>query len=643
MNIPVWNDIKDILIKNLEYQNVNNKSENRGKDGKLKTRDPCGLVTYIYKHVCNRQLYEFLNEEIKRIENTHYEDYERNTEYYKLHNEIMIRIYSESYDTNKIDVFGETFINVNNKYYYNVNNREKYTYEMIEKYWTVNILPRIMNKFKIEGLRVLLELYNIIPYYDDVAPYSSDTKVYSLFKPFEVPKKEPVLNDCNNLLKLFVEHMNNLFVDADEAELFKQVIAYKVQKPDATLPLMLILYGSNGIGKNVLLDTIRRMFGDYGTEIEMKKTTSNFNEYITNSLFGVFEEISDYNKENRDSERLKKMITCDDCRVNEKYIQERKCKNRMLYVGMTNNCYPLYISLKERRFMILPCKAHTSFEDMSNICITRDKLGGDFLGVLWNYFLNIEVTKNLFNYNVNNKSTQLCKLECLNKAESEIFKNPEFYTGITHSRCDDIFFNKIKHWKGIVKEYCDELLISEFVERRCAYNEKVNIANIPDYCLKRDKHMFVLKTSAIEQFSDYFIYNINEYTKKHNKIYKYIKLCEEEKQNRKHIKKQQEKERIKKEQQETELKKQQEKDRIKKEQQETELKKQQEKEQAALLEINEIVKSTNVGDVVKLDFRMLCGNGKSFVDKVDVFNKLISLNPNVELKGRKTKEQIFKK
>lgn len=132
-------------------------------------------------------------------------------------------------------------------------------------------------------------------------------------------------------------------------------LAYPLQNLGGKMATCVLMHGdTQGAGKSLLFGKIfKKIYGDYHTTVGQQQLDSNYNEWIENKLFGLFEEIVDNKKKHNVMGMIKHLITGETLYVSKKFVSGWEMDNHLNTVFLSNNTQPLPIEEKDRRFLVL--------------------------------------------------------------------------------------------------------------------------------------------------------------------------------------------------------------------------------------------------------------------------------------------------
>lgn len=165
---------------------------------------------------------------------------------------------------------------------------------------------------------------------------------------------EPVRDDdaCRN-----IRHMLWCLCNQDN-EVFvwlRKWLAYPLQHVGAKMQTAVLMHSRvHGSGKSFFFDgVLREIYGDYCRTFGQSELESQYNDWISQALFGVFEEVLSRSQRYSHTGTLKQMITGKKVRINQKYIQGWEESNHLNCVFLSNEVEPLPIEPSDRRFLVV--------------------------------------------------------------------------------------------------------------------------------------------------------------------------------------------------------------------------------------------------------------------------------------------------
>lgn len=170
---------------------------------------------------------------------------------------------------------------------------------------------------------------------------------YNLWKGFA---KSPVPGKCE---KYWSHLKENICSDNEEAYTYlRRWLAYIFQYPNK-IHTALVLCGSQGVGKNKLVDPLGVLLGSHFAPLSsMAELVSNFNYHLKNAvLIHANEALWGGNK--KDLGTVKAMITEDVCLIEGKGKDRIKVKNFKHIILSSNEEWPVHLDIDDRRFFVI--------------------------------------------------------------------------------------------------------------------------------------------------------------------------------------------------------------------------------------------------------------------------------------------------
>lgn len=164
----------------------------------------------------------------------------------------------------------------------------------------------------------------------------------------------PVNNDdlCRNM-----RHMLWCLCNKDK-EIFAWLccwLAYPLQHVGAKMQTAVLMHSRvHGSGKSFFFDGVMRgVYGEYCKTFGQAELESQYNDWISQALFGVFEEVLSRSQRYSHTGTIKQMITGQKVRINQKYMQGWEESNHMNCVFLSNEVEPLPVEPSDRRLLVI--------------------------------------------------------------------------------------------------------------------------------------------------------------------------------------------------------------------------------------------------------------------------------------------------
>lgn len=227
--------------------------------------------------------------------------------------------------------------------------------------------------------------------------------------------QEECFKKCQGIVSL-IQHLCEY--EKEAIQFLLKWLAYPLQNAGAKMASCVLMHGNvQGAGKSMLFGNImKKIYGDYHATVGQQQLDSNYNDWIENKLFAVFEEIVDNKKKHNVMGMIKHLITGETIYISKKFISGWEMDNHLNSVFLSNNTQPLPIEEKDRRFLILnPSKALTG--ELHDKVL--DEIKNDGISAFYSYLMQIDLKdfgehskppmtkakKNLIDYSRNSSDT----------------------------------------------------------------------------------------------------------------------------------------------------------------------------------------------------------------------------------------------
>ena len=201
--------------------------------------------------------------------------------------------------------------------------------------------------------------YQLIDF--DMYPNAVDcpSDVYNLWKGFAA---ESMCDDYDEIvragLRLVLEHFKMLCSgNKEHYDFLLNILAHAIQHPSVKLGIMLCLVWSQGVGKTMVLDTVRAMIGEHGcfTTSQPQKDVYGDNNGKMKDAFFVRIEEADKTQFKGYIGALRSKISDNPIRIRELFCKATNVKNYSRFFADTNFMDAIPDEHGERRFFIVKC------------------------------------------------------------------------------------------------------------------------------------------------------------------------------------------------------------------------------------------------------------------------------------------------
>lgn len=132
-------------------------------------------------------------------------------------------------------------------------------------------------------------------------------------------------------------------------------LAYPLQNLGAKMTTAVLMHSDvHGSGKSFFFDGVmREIYGEYCRTFGQAELESQYNDWISQSLFGVFEEVLSRSQRYSHTGTIKQLITGRKVRINQKYMQGWEENNHLNCVFLSNEQEPLPVEPSDRRLLVV--------------------------------------------------------------------------------------------------------------------------------------------------------------------------------------------------------------------------------------------------------------------------------------------------
>lgn len=132
-------------------------------------------------------------------------------------------------------------------------------------------------------------------------------------------------------------------------------LAYPLQNVGAKMDTAVLMHSeTQGSGKSMLFDGVMRpIYGDYGATLGQHQMESQYTDWQSNLLYGLFEEIFSRSKKYSQMGTVKQMVTGDKTRIEKKFVSGWEEANHMNCIFLSNELQPFPVEPSDRRFCVI--------------------------------------------------------------------------------------------------------------------------------------------------------------------------------------------------------------------------------------------------------------------------------------------------
>lgn len=131
-------------------------------------------------------------------------------------------------------------------------------------------------------------------------------------------------------------------------------LAIPLQRPGTKMDTALIFHGEiQGAGKSLFFDRVMtRIYGDYAVILGQGQLESQYNDWVSNKLYALFEEIFSGSDRYSQMGMVKQLITGNTIYINQKFVSGWKQDNFVNAIFLSNNMMPLSLEQNDRRHVV---------------------------------------------------------------------------------------------------------------------------------------------------------------------------------------------------------------------------------------------------------------------------------------------------
>ncbi|MFZ6724691.1 DUF5906 domain-containing protein [Undibacterium sp. MH2W] len=213
--------------------------------------------------------------------------------------------------------------------------------------------------------------------------YSVDPKKsLNLFDGFAMKPKQ---GSCDLILAL----LSYLCGDDEVAEWILCWLAYPLQNPGAKMASAIIMHGDEGSGKNLFFEKcIKSIYGKYAGVIGNQEIESQFNEWASQKLFMVCDEVVTRAEMRQMKGRLKQITANETISINPKNLSQREERNHINFAFLSNETQPLALDKSDRRYLVVWTPPKQSAEFYRQVADQMENGGNE---AFYHFLLNLDI------------------------------------------------------------------------------------------------------------------------------------------------------------------------------------------------------------------------------------------------------------
>lgn len=132
-------------------------------------------------------------------------------------------------------------------------------------------------------------------------------------------------------------------------------LAYPLQNVGAKMATAVMMHSEiQGSGKSLLFDGVmRKIYGEYGATLGQHQLESQYTDWRSQKLYGLFEEIFSRGQKYSHTGTVKHMITGETHRIEKKFVSGWEESNHMNAVFLSNEIQPFPVEPGDRRMLVV--------------------------------------------------------------------------------------------------------------------------------------------------------------------------------------------------------------------------------------------------------------------------------------------------
>lgn len=162
----------------------------------------------------------------------------------------------------------------------------------------------------------------------------------------------PDWTKCQNIISLVTFLCNK---DKAVVDWLTKWLAYPLQHLGSKMGTAVLMHSEiQGSGKSLLFDVVMRgIYGKYGKVLGQHQLESQYTDWRSQTLYGVFEEIFSRNEKFNQAGILKQMITGETQRIEKKFMSGWEEANYMNSAFLSNEILPFPVEASDRRMLVV--------------------------------------------------------------------------------------------------------------------------------------------------------------------------------------------------------------------------------------------------------------------------------------------------
>ena len=170
-------------------------------------------------------------------------------------------------------------------------------------------------------------------------------------------------------------------------------LAIPLQRPGTKMDTALIFHGEiQGAGKSLFFDRVMtRIYGDYAVILGQGQLESQYNDWVSNKLYALFEEIFSGSDRYSQMGMVKQLITGNTIYINQKFVSGWKQDNFVNAIFLSNNMMPLSLEQNDRRHVVCYPTKKIPEPLLNEVAQALDDTNDDIMRAFYTLLMKIEL------------------------------------------------------------------------------------------------------------------------------------------------------------------------------------------------------------------------------------------------------------
>ncbi|MCE7521947.1 DUF5906 domain-containing protein [Alloalcanivorax xenomutans] len=187
--------------------------------------------------------------------------------------------------------------------------------------------------------------------FDPAGQHADDEGYLNMFRGLPLaPRSDP--EKCRRIRELILHLCNQ---ERYIAHWLMCWLAYPLQAVGSKMASAVLMHSEiHGTGKSLLFEeVIKPLYGEYGATLGQHQLESQYTDWRSQKLFGLFEEVFSRDQKYSHTGTLKHMITGNTHRIEKKFVSGWEEANHMNAVFLSNEIQPFPVEPSDRRMLVI--------------------------------------------------------------------------------------------------------------------------------------------------------------------------------------------------------------------------------------------------------------------------------------------------